>query len=165
MKAPENLSMAHLPFLPGYESLGGIKVPIALQVRSLHSSVHWLHQDPSRSPFRHKLDKTPMSYLRQDRSGDSWWIAALWLVVGLITATQVVVGMAAVGMRLNWIALFFTTDFLTYAWRHRWLTVIASIKICFPRLFPNSNISSRQYCFHNLRNRRSMRTTSPCRSH
>jgi two-component system, LytTR family, sensor kinase len=50
-----------------------------------------------------------MSYPRQSRSGDSWWIAALWLAVGLITATQVVVGMAAVGMRLNWIALFFTT--------------------------------------------------------
>jgi two-component system, LytTR family, sensor kinase len=55
------------------------------------------------------LGKTPMSHLQQARSGDSWWIAALWLAVGLITATQVVVGMAAVGMRLNWIGLFFTT--------------------------------------------------------
>ena len=53
-----------------------------------------------------------MSYLREvrpARSGHSWWIAVLWLAVSLITATQVVVGMAAVGMRHNWIALFFTT--------------------------------------------------------
>jgi LytS/YehU family sensor histidine kinase len=50
-----------------------------------------------------------MSHLGRARSGHSWWVAVLWLAVGLITATQVVVGMAAVGMSLNWIALFFTT--------------------------------------------------------
>lgn len=53
-----------------------------------------------------------MSYwkhLRETRSGHAWWIAVLWVAVGLITATQVVVGMAAVGMQHNWTALFFTT--------------------------------------------------------
>ena len=35
-----------------------------------------------------------MSYLRQARSGHSWWVAVLWLAVGLTTATQVVVGTA-----------------------------------------------------------------------
>jgi LytS/YehU family sensor histidine kinase len=72
-----------------------------------------------------------MSYLRQDRSGDSWWIAALWLVVGLITATQVVVGMAAVGMRLNWIALFFTT---VAAWLI--LPLVTPIILLMSRRFP-----------------------------
>jgi two-component system, LytTR family, sensor kinase len=47
--------------------------------------------------------------LNPHRSGHAWWVAVLWLAVGLITATQVVVGMAAVGMRHNWTALFFTT--------------------------------------------------------
>lgn len=47
-------------------------------------------------------------YLRQTRS-DAWWIAVLWLAVSLVTAAQVVVGMAAVGRRQNWIVLFFTT--------------------------------------------------------
>ena len=50
-----------------------------------------------------------LNYLRQTRSSDSWWIGALWFAVGLITATQVVVGMAAVGMQHNWTALFFAT--------------------------------------------------------
>jgi two-component system LytT family sensor kinase len=72
-----------------------------------------------------------MSYLRQARSGDSWWIAALWLVVGLITATQVVVGMAAVGMRLNWIALFFTT---VAAWLI--LPLVTPIILLMSRRFP-----------------------------
>jgi two-component system LytT family sensor kinase len=72
-----------------------------------------------------------MSYLRQARSGDSWWIAALWLVVGLITATQVVVGMAAVGMRLNWFALFFTT---VAAWMI--LPLVTPIVLLMSRRFP-----------------------------
>ena len=50
-----------------------------------------------------------MSDLRQARSGHSWWVAFLWLAVSLITATQVVVGMAALGRRHNWFAVFFTT--------------------------------------------------------
>ncbi len=53
-----------------------------------------------------------MDYLpdsRGGRWGHSFWVAVLWLAVSLITATQVVVGMAAVGRRHNWIALFFTT--------------------------------------------------------
>jgi len=131
MKAPENLSMAHLPFLPSDESLGGIEVPIAFQVRSLHSSVDWLHRAPRDALSGLNLHKTPMSYLRQARSGDSWWIAALWLVVGLITATQVVVGMAAVGMRLNWTALFFTT---VAAWLI--LPLVTPIILLMSRRFP-----------------------------
>jgi two-component system LytT family sensor kinase len=78
-------------------------------VRSLHRCVDSLHE-ALREPFLGlNSDRTPMSYLGRTRSRDAWWIAVLWLAVGLITATQVVVGMAAVGMRLNWIALFFTT--------------------------------------------------------
>jgi len=44
-----------------------------------------------------------MSYLRQHRV----WLAIVWLAVGVITATQVVVGMAALGRHLNWVSLFF----------------------------------------------------------
>ncbi len=43
------------------------------------------------------------------RSGTTLWIAALWVPAGLITATQVVVGMKAVGMQHNWLSLFLTT--------------------------------------------------------
>jgi two-component system, LytTR family, sensor kinase len=50
-----------------------------------------------------------MSYLRHAKSGHSWWVAVLWFAVGMITATQVVVGMAAVGRRHNWAVVFFTT--------------------------------------------------------
>ena len=50
-----------------------------------------------------------MSYFRHARSVDSWWVALLWLAISLVTAMQVVVGMAAVGMRHNWVALFLTT--------------------------------------------------------
>jgi two-component system LytT family sensor kinase len=50
-----------------------------------------------------------MSAPWQARSGYSWWVAVFWVVVGLITATQVVVGMAAIGRRYNWTLLFFTT--------------------------------------------------------
>lgn len=50
-----------------------------------------------------------LSYLRQARAGHSWWVAVLWFAIGLITATQVVVGMAAGGRRYHWIVVFFTT--------------------------------------------------------
>lgn len=50
-----------------------------------------------------------MSDLRQVRSGQSWWVAILWLGVGLITAIQVVLGLAAGGRRYNWFAVFFAT--------------------------------------------------------
>lgn len=57
-----------------------------------------------------------MSYLRQALTRHSWWIAIAWLAVGAITATQVVVGMAALGMRHNWISLFFTTAAAWLIW-------------------------------------------------
>src|SRR6516165_7666005 len=44
---------------------------------------------------------------REDRH--SLWVALLWIAVSLITATQVVVGMAAEGRRHNWVTVFFTT--------------------------------------------------------
>lgn len=47
---------------------------------------------------------------------DSAWIALVWLAVGVITATQVVVGMAALGMRHNWVLLFFTTAAAWLIW-------------------------------------------------
>src|SRR5215471_17260364 len=50
-----------------------------------------------------------MSYLRHGRSGYALWIGVVWLIVGFVTAAQVVVGMAAVGMHHHWGALFFTT--------------------------------------------------------
>ena len=50
-----------------------------------------------------------MAYLRQARIGESWWVAVLWLAVSLVTATQVVVGMVAMGMQHDWVAVFLTT--------------------------------------------------------
>lgn len=50
-----------------------------------------------------------MSSLRRALSRHSWWIAIVWLAVGVISGTQVVAGMAALGRRLNWTSLFFTT--------------------------------------------------------
>ena len=48
-----------------------------------------------------------MSDLRHARH--SLWVAILWFGVSLITATQVVVGMAAEGRQHNWFTVFFTT--------------------------------------------------------
>jgi hypothetical protein len=50
-----------------------------------------------------------MAYLRQARIGESRWVAVLWLAVSLVTATQVVVGMVAMGMQHDWVAVFLTT--------------------------------------------------------
>lgn len=57
-----------------------------------------------------------MSYLRRALTRHSWWIAIVWLAVGVITATQVVVGMAALGRQLNWASLFFTTAAAWLIW-------------------------------------------------
>ena len=57
-----------------------------------------------------------MSYLRQALMRHSWWIAIVWLAIGVITATQVVVGMAALGMRHNWVSLFLTTAAAWLIW-------------------------------------------------
>ncbi|HEY3825720.1 MAG TPA: histidine kinase [Bryobacteraceae bacterium] len=57
-----------------------------------------------------------MSDLRHARPGHSWWIAFVWLIVGVITATQVVVGMAALGMRHDWASLFFVTAAAWLIW-------------------------------------------------
>jgi len=68
-----------------------------------------------------------MSYLRQHRV----WLAIVWLAVGVITATQVVVGMAALGRHLNWVSLFFTTAAAWLFW------VVATPLILFlSRRFP-----------------------------
>lgn len=50
-----------------------------------------------------------MSYFRHALTRHSWWIALVWLAVGVITGAQVVLGMAALGRHLNWTSLFFTT--------------------------------------------------------
>ena len=42
-------------------------------------------------------------------TGDSGWIAVLWFAVSLVTAAQVVIGMAAVRMHHNWTLLFLVT--------------------------------------------------------
>jgi two-component system, LytTR family, sensor kinase len=57
-----------------------------------------------------------MSYLRHAFTRHSWWISVAWVAVGVVTATQVVVGMAALGMRQNWATLFFTTAACWLIW-------------------------------------------------
>jgi two-component system LytT family sensor kinase len=44
------------------------------------------------------------------------WIALIWLSLGLVTGTQIVVGMRAVGMRHNWTALFFVSTVSWFVW-------------------------------------------------
>jgi hypothetical protein len=44
------------------------------------------------------------------------WIALIWLCMGLISGTQIVVGMRAVGMRHNWAALFFANAVSWFVW-------------------------------------------------
>jgi two-component system LytT family sensor kinase len=44
------------------------------------------------------------------------WIALIWLCMGLISGTQIVVGMRAVGMRHNWTALFFVNAVSWFVW-------------------------------------------------
>ena len=44
------------------------------------------------------------------------WIALIWLCMGLVTGTQIVVGMRAVGMRHNWPALFFVNTLSWFVW-------------------------------------------------
>ncbi len=50
-----------------------------------------------------------MSYPRHALARHSWWIALAWLVIGVVSAIQVVGGMAALGYHYNWTSLFFTT--------------------------------------------------------
>ena len=72
-----------------------------------------------------------MSYLRQALTRHSWWIAIVWLAVGVITATQVVVGMAALGRQLNWVSLFFTTAAAWLIW-----VVATPVILSLSRRFP-----------------------------
>jgi two-component system LytT family sensor kinase len=44
------------------------------------------------------------------------WIALVWLCMGLISGTQIVVGMRAVGMQHNWAALFFVNTVSWLVW-------------------------------------------------
>jgi two-component system, LytTR family, sensor kinase len=44
------------------------------------------------------------------------WIAPIWLCLGIVSGTQVVVGMRAVGMRHNWTALFFVWAVSWFVW-------------------------------------------------
>ena len=50
-----------------------------------------------------------MSYLRHALTRQAWWIAIVWLTIGGITGVQVVVGIAALGRRANWVSLFLAT--------------------------------------------------------
>ena len=72
-----------------------------------------------------------MSRFRHIRPGLSLWIAMVWLLVGVITATQVVVGMAALGMRHNWVALFFTTAAAWVLW-----ALVTPLILALGRRFP-----------------------------
>jgi two-component system LytT family sensor kinase len=44
------------------------------------------------------------------------WIAVFWLCMGLVSGTQIVVGMRAVGMHHNWTALFFVNAVSWLVW-------------------------------------------------
>jgi len=57
-----------------------------------------------------------MSDSRQVWPAHFLWIAVAWLVMGIITATQVVVAMAALGMRHNWVLLFLVTEAAWIIW-------------------------------------------------
>ena len=72
-----------------------------------------------------------MSSLRHALTRHSLWLAMVWLAVGLITATQVVVGMAALGMHLNWVSLFFTTAAAWLFW-----VVATPLILALTRRFP-----------------------------
>jgi two-component system LytT family sensor kinase len=72
-----------------------------------------------------------MSYLRHAMTRHSGWIAIVWLAVGIITATQVVLGMAALGMRHNWVSLFFTTAAAWLIW-----VVATPVILSLSRRFP-----------------------------
>jgi len=72
-----------------------------------------------------------MSTLRHTLARHSWWIALVWLAVGVITATQVVVGMAALGRQLNWLSLFFTTAAAWLIW-----AAATPVILSFSRRFP-----------------------------
>jgi len=72
-----------------------------------------------------------MSYLRQALTRHSWWIALVWLAVGGITGTQVVLGMAALGRHLPWASLFFTTAAAWLFWAAA-TPVILSLSRRFP---------------------------------
>jgi two-component system, LytTR family, sensor kinase len=72
-----------------------------------------------------------MSYLRHAPTRHSGWIAIVWLAVGIITATQVVVGMAALGMRHNWVSLFLTTAAAWLIW-----VVATPVILALSRRFP-----------------------------
>jgi len=44
------------------------------------------------------------------------WIVLIWLCLGVVSGTQVVVGMRAVGMQHNWTALFFVSTVSWFVW-------------------------------------------------
>jgi hypothetical protein len=81
--------------------------------------------------FGHKLVKTLMSYIRHALMRHSWWTAIVGLAIGVITATQVVVGMAALGMRHNWVSLFFPTAAAWLIW-----VVATPVILSLSRRFP-----------------------------
>ena len=58
-------------------------------------------------------------------------MAMVWLAVGVISATQVVVGMAALGRQLNWVSLFFTTAAAWLIW-----VVATPVILSLSRRFP-----------------------------
>src|SRR5215467_3782423 len=57
-----------------------------------------------------------MSYFRQALTRHSWWIALVWLAVGVVTAAQVVAGMSALGRQHNWASVFLTTAAAWLIW-------------------------------------------------
>jgi two-component system, LytTR family, sensor kinase len=62
------------------------------------------------------------------------WIALIWLSMGLVSGTQTVVGMRAVGMRHNWTALFFVSAVSWFVWACA-TPLVLSLGRRFPWLF------------------------------
>lgn len=86
-----------------------------------------------------------MSYLRGALTRHSWWIAIAWLAVGVISATQVVVGMAALGRRYNWVSLFFTTAAAWLLW-----AVATPVILSLSRRFPLLHAGDRARAWRNV---------------
>jgi two-component system LytT family sensor kinase len=72
-----------------------------------------------------------MFCLRHALTRHSWWIAIVWLVIGVITGIQVVVGLSALGRSHNWVPLFLATSAAWVFW-----AVATPVILSLSRRFP-----------------------------
>jgi two-component system, LytTR family, sensor kinase len=84
--------------------------------------------EPRQSP------PSSQSWTPHSWTAHSWiWIAVLWLVFALVNATQIVVGMHAVGMQHAWSRLFFAVLMSWLVW-----ALATPLVICLGQRFPPS---------------------------